>query len=415
MQGLRHMQISTEARENANKNFEELKTRYLRGEIQLFDADSEGYSMPKLATMLGDLDKIKWIVAQGNDAASTLINSTNLMAGALYFGNIDFAKYLIDLGMNFIDVLHYNKSDLVDGDERVSNFYNEQCHAIVSKALQSGVVSLEEKIHNKTLPISYLQLAARIGDMGLLEYGYHQIVSQNKYYNQGKPWITAADKDGNTALHLAVKEGNFELVNRLIINGADINAQNRLGETPVYLAVHRGNLACVQTLAALGANITIPTFFGETIYHAQHHSKIDLGFLDSHPDAEKLKQSRTIFNDSPDDLIHEKRMDFSQNIYIDQMSKYLILSERSTEYFFDMNGINEGLCNGLGFYKNYLDSRGQGEIFYGVLEMWLNWDGSNESLQDIIEERFSNEFRFEGEVADDRVTPKVNLKKKRSI
>ncbi len=409
--GLRHMQLSAEMREKANKIYEELKTRYLRSEIQLFDADSEGYSMPKLAMMLGDLDKIKWIVAQDNDAAPTLINSTNFMAGALYYGNIDFAKYLIEQGMNFVDVLHYHKSELVDGDERVSNFYNEQCHTIISNALQSGVASLENKIPNKTLSISYLQLAARIGDIGLLEHGYHQILSENKYYNQGKSWITAADKDGNTALHLAVKEGNVELVNRLITNGADINAQNRLGETAVYLAVHRGQLGCVQILAALGANIAIPTFFGETIYHAQHHSKIDLGFLDSHAEAEKLKQSRTIFNDSPDDLIHEKQLDFSQNIYIDQMSKYLSLSERSTDYFFDMNGINEGLCNGLGFYKNYLDSRGQGEIFYGVLEMWLNWDGSNESLQDLVEERYSNEFRFEGEVADDGVKPKINLKK----
>lgn len=44
------------------------------------------------------------------------------------------------------------------------------------------------------------------------------------------------DPDGNTALHIAVLEGEFEYVNCLIQAGADTQAQDATGRTPLFLA-----------------------------------------------------------------------------------------------------------------------------------------------------------------------------------
>ena len=46
----------------------------------------------------------------------------------------------------------------------------------------------------------------------------------------------AADPDGTTPLHWAVRDGNLTEVHRLIRAGADARASNRYGVTPLSLA-----------------------------------------------------------------------------------------------------------------------------------------------------------------------------------
>ena len=54
--------------------------------------------------------------------------------------------------------------------------------------------------------------------------------------------ISGRNRDGNTALHLAVFLGRAETVERLVKNGADVNAKNDDGATPVdILNVPWGN------------------------------------------------------------------------------------------------------------------------------------------------------------------------------
>ncbi|MBU1740808.1 MAG: ankyrin repeat domain-containing protein [Proteobacteria bacterium] len=49
--------------------------------------------------------------------------------------------------------------------------------------------------------------------------------------------IKASDKDGNTLLHWAVKNGHLALIELLLFVGADQEAKNRLGQRPIDLAV----------------------------------------------------------------------------------------------------------------------------------------------------------------------------------
>lgn len=48
--------------------------------------------------------------------------------------------------------------------------------------------------------------------------------------------IESADEDGFTPLHLAVIQGNLQLVNLLLANGADVNALDNEGHSVVHWA-----------------------------------------------------------------------------------------------------------------------------------------------------------------------------------
>lgn len=77
----------------------------------------------------------------------------------------------------------------------------------------------------------------------------------------------AAERDGTTALHWAVRHDDTALVDRLIAAGADVHAANRYGVTAIALACQNGSAAAVARLldAGVSANATGP--MGETALH----------------------------------------------------------------------------------------------------------------------------------------------------
>ena len=85
---------------------------------------------------------------------------------------------------------------------------------------------------------------------------------------QRKADPNAADVDGTTALHWAVRNGDVMLVDRLLRAGAKPTAANRYGLTPLPLACEQGDPAIVERLlkAGVSANLTGPQ--GETALHA---------------------------------------------------------------------------------------------------------------------------------------------------
>ncbi|KAK3601594.1 hypothetical protein CHS0354_027841 [Potamilus streckersoni] len=56
-------------------------------------------------------------------------------------------------------------------------------------------------------------------------------------------------------LHLAVTQGNIDLVDFLISSGFSIQSTNLYGETPLHIACRQGHAEIVQYLIAAGANI----------------------------------------------------------------------------------------------------------------------------------------------------------------
>ena len=63
---------------------------------------------------------------------------------------------------------------------------------------------------------------------------------------------------GQDALHEAAEIGNLELIEKKLLEGANINSQNgRDGETPLQRAATRGQLEAAELLLNKGADVNI--------------------------------------------------------------------------------------------------------------------------------------------------------------
>jgi ankyrin repeat protein len=77
--------------------------------------------------------------------------------------------------------------------------------------------------------------------------------------------VTAAEADGTTALHWAVRHNDSILASSLLEAGADASAANRYGVTPLYLAALNGSASMIERLLAAGADPNETGSSGETV------------------------------------------------------------------------------------------------------------------------------------------------------
>jgi ankyrin repeat protein len=79
--------------------------------------------------------------------------------------------------------------------------------------------------------------------------------------------VDTKNKWGNSPLHLALQKDNQELVEHLIIKGANINAADNHGITPLHIATLLGKTKAVALLLAKGANKNMMDEEGNTPLH----------------------------------------------------------------------------------------------------------------------------------------------------
>tara|TARA_B100001173_G_scaffold38943_1_gene30243 strand:- start:1269 stop:1811 length:543 start_codon:yes stop_codon:yes gene_type:complete len=82
----------------------------------------------------------------------------------------------------------------------------------------------------------------------------------------------------NKQLRQAVLNRDIPLMNWLITNGVNVNAQNRDGYTPLHIAVRAGNIDIVDKLLAKGANVNVTDNMGRTALHLAENTDY-LGML----------------------------------------------------------------------------------------------------------------------------------------
>src|SRR5581483_9589145 len=68
------------------------------------------------------------------------------------------------------------------------------------------------------------------------------------------PDVNAQDKDGRTALTLAIIEGKDDAARLLLAHKADVNHKANNGSTPLHTAISYGHLSEVRLLLDNGAN-----------------------------------------------------------------------------------------------------------------------------------------------------------------
>lgn len=76
--------------------------------------------------------------------------------------------------------------------------------------------------------------------------------------------VDSRDGFGRTALMVAARYGELEIVRFLINNGADVNAKDNNGQTALILAVDGRNIELVKYLVSHGADVNAKDNDGET-------------------------------------------------------------------------------------------------------------------------------------------------------
>lgn len=143
--------------------------------------------------------------------------------------------------------LHVVCSELMPGA------WNPDCGRIILLLSRAGVDMNAQDNDGKT-PL--LSLASRIS-----------IVSIQSIVAMGAD-LHALDDNGNNLLHGVVRiGGKGDIIEFLLEQGFDIDAQNEAGETSVYLTSAERTWSNFYDLVDRGANVTLPTDEGETGLH----------------------------------------------------------------------------------------------------------------------------------------------------
>ena len=196
-------------------------------------------------------------------------------------GHLNVVKWLVEHAAADVN---YNNIEICSFSPLTSACYSD--HLDIVKYL------VETRCANVNLPDSFgdssLIWACREVKMSMLMYLLCEVSGLD---------VNIADSDGNTALHLAIwcsKEFNTQIhlacitddvteVLRLVyVSGNNINIQNNDGNTPLHLACTYGNFDLVETLMLAGADEIISNDEGQTsaqVAVSMKHKEL-LKFLD---------------------------------------------------------------------------------------------------------------------------------------
>ncbi|WP_407428861.1 ankyrin repeat domain-containing protein [Treponema sp.] len=131
----------------------------------------------------------------------------------------------------------------------------------------------------------------------------HELIMQGRYDEakdlfNNKTDINALDADGNTALHLAARANEADLVSFLIIKGADTEVKNNNGDTALHVAIKNNCLEASKVLAIVHGDI-----FAKD---AQENTALELALAkgDKWYEAMITKQTGEIRSEDGESIVH---------------------------------------------------------------------------------------------------------------
>jgi ankyrin repeat protein len=250
----------------------------------------EGLSPLHLASVSGNCDAVKWLLAHQADINISLpdeIDMTPLVSAALC-GKLEVCRLLVEHEAHIdaqveaplsplqaasrcghLDVVIFllDRGAYLDhrGDEgqtalaMASRFgYTEVVRVLIKRG--ADVASRDD---NQSTPLHHAS-----------KNGHFDIV-QDLIDNCGDP--NARDQDFQTPLHLASRAGYLGTVQLLIQHGSVLNTTDQHQEMPLHLALRNGKLEVVHFLIEHGANTMSEDRDGHTsLHHASLHRLLDL-------------------------------------------------------------------------------------------------------------------------------------------
>ncbi len=182
----------------------------------------------------GNVSLLQDLLEAGGDINSRDHNNQTLLHIAIRYGKLDSIKFLLDSGANPYLVDQAGKSPVYYaqqfGDEKIIQCFQESNIEVVRR--DTLPTSIPAK-NDTDLHIDEIVQAIQMGDTesvkrSWLESGFQ--VDQKLY----------PDKDGRTALHVAVEFGQFQVIELLLVAGASPTVEDQYGNTPIIIAQRKG-------------------------------------------------------------------------------------------------------------------------------------------------------------------------------
>jgi len=243
------------------------------------------------------------LIANGADIhAKSQLNPDRLLNHPLQFVSISYwnwGKFLLT-GLTPLHVVRSAEiaqllieqgADVNAKDDRTNRTPLHLAHSpeIAAVLIENGVKIEADEINTDYHPTgTLLHQASKIGSQQMIEFLLQRganIVPKDSQDNTPLHFapspkiaalliadINARNRDGETPLHNAVKNGNKELIEFLLTQGARINAQDNQGETPLHKA---DNTKIIELLLQHKANINAQDNWGNTPLHIAAWNNLD--------------------------------------------------------------------------------------------------------------------------------------------
>ena len=272
--------------------------------------DNEGsYSVMLAAIGTGDCNTVRWLIEQGVDVNHCDKNGFTAVHIAAKQGNLDVLKLLKESGANIHVQNEMDRNSIMSaaigtGDCNTVRWLIEQ-GVDVNHCSKKGVTAVHIAAQQGNLDVLKLLKESGANIHAQTEMGSNSIMSASvgtgdcntvRWLIEQGVDVNHCDKNGFTAVHIAAKQGNLDVLKLLKESGANIHVQNEMdrnsimsaaigtgdcntvrwlieqgvdvnhcskkGVTAVHIAAQQGNLDVLKLLKESGANIHAQTEMG---------------------------------------------------------------------------------------------------------------------------------------------------------
>lgn len=232
------------------------------------------------AAAKGDMDMIELLLSKGADTDAIDADGQTPVYGAIENNKAASVKRLLEAGADVDTHDNNGYTPLIFALESRSTLevVNEvlAAHPDITVEDKDGLTAVDHAIQNdypsiitKVVETAKINTLNVNGDTYLLQWLKGNEVLQECVKELLKipdVDISIQDRDGNTALHLAVARGYVDIVDTLLEKGADITIQNGRSLTPLFVAVNVQKTDLVKKLIEKGADVnTIDPISGNSL------------------------------------------------------------------------------------------------------------------------------------------------------
>ncbi|XP_030372714.1 protein TANC2 isoform X2 [Scaptodrosophila lebanonensis] len=202
--------------------------------------NSQGCTPLILAAMRGHCDVVRLLVAAGSSLGQVDTTQRCALVHAARMGHLNVVKYL--LACDWTPRAHSHDVSLQLALQQ----------ALIGAAAQAHVTILEDLLDLDDVNVNRLEHSS--GELALTAAARHGCVDAVIILLARGAKIDARNRQGYTALWLAVKEGHWSVVEQLLQHGAHVDEHvTQARKTPLMIAAEEGHIELLELLLARGA------------------------------------------------------------------------------------------------------------------------------------------------------------------